>query len=207
MHESILQISREGLYEQVWSEPMVALAKKIGISDVALRKRCRKLNIPLPPQGYWLRSKRLGKEYRPPLPPFKGNDTIEIKKSIKEPTSPPADPEQASEAEAGIAFEKRSENLIHVPLTLSSPHPLIKHARSLLKDTKPSFANDEILRVWREKCLDIRVSKGSVDRALRIMDALIKALGKNYTVDKTGTLSTTSKDDVQVIVGSLKSAN
>lgn len=171
-------VTREELYEQVWSEPVIEVAKKYGISDVALRKRCIKLSIPLPPQGYWLRSRRLGKEDRPPLPPFKGNDTIEIKKSIKEPSPPPADPEQASEADAGIAFEKRPENLIHVLLTLSSPHPLVKHARSLLKNTKPSFANDEILRVWKDKCLDIRVSKGSVDRALRIMDALIKALDR-----------------------------
>lgn len=38
-------------------------------------------------------------------------------------------------------------------------------------------------------------------------DALIKALGKNYTVDKAGTLASTSKDDVQVVVGSLKATN
>lgn len=38
------------------------------------------------------------------------------------------------------------------------------------------------------------------------LDALVSALSKTYTVDKTATLSATSKDDVQVIVGSLKSA-
>lgn len=37
--------------------------------------------------------------------------------------------------------------------------------------------------------------------------ALVKALGKNYTVDKTATLPSTSTDDIQVIVGSLKSGN
>lgn len=37
------------------------------------------------------------------------------------------------------------------------------------------------------------------------LDALVKALEKNYQVDKTQTLTTSSTDDVQVIVGSLKS--
>ena len=39
---------REDLYEQVWSEPMIKLANRCGISDVGLRKICRKLEIPLP---------------------------------------------------------------------------------------------------------------------------------------------------------------
>jgi len=39
MQEKI-RITRKDLYEQVWSEPMVKLAKKYGVSDVGLRKRC-----------------------------------------------------------------------------------------------------------------------------------------------------------------------
>lgn len=37
------------------------------------------------------------------------------------------------------------------------------------------------------------------------LDALSKALGKNYTVDTIQTLATSSSDDVQIVVGSLKS--
>lgn len=43
-----IQITRKELYEQVWAEPMTRLAKKYGVSDVGLRKRCLKLNIPVP---------------------------------------------------------------------------------------------------------------------------------------------------------------
>ena len=39
----------------VWSKPLIHAAKEIGVSDVALRKRCVKLGIKLPPQGHWLR--------------------------------------------------------------------------------------------------------------------------------------------------------
>lgn len=47
-----IKISREDLYEEVWAQSMVKLSKKYGISDVALAKRCRRRNIPLPGLGY-----------------------------------------------------------------------------------------------------------------------------------------------------------
>jgi len=62
---------REKLYEEVWNEPVVLVAKRYGISGVALGKTCRKLAVPLPPRGYWARV-RAGRKVppRPPLPPY-----------------------------------------------------------------------------------------------------------------------------------------
>lgn len=45
--------NRDDLYEEVWSAPLLAVAKKYGMSDVGLGKVCRKLKIPLPGRGYW----------------------------------------------------------------------------------------------------------------------------------------------------------
>lgn len=50
-----LKISRQDLYELVWSKPMVELAKDLGLSDVGLAKHCRKLGVPTPGRGYWAR--------------------------------------------------------------------------------------------------------------------------------------------------------
>ena len=50
-------LTREQLYELVWSEAMQSLGKKIGMSDVGLAKHCKNLAIPLPERGYW--NKRL----------------------------------------------------------------------------------------------------------------------------------------------------
>jgi hypothetical protein len=50
-----LTLSRDDLYELVWSKPMIELAKDFGLSDVALAKRCRKLGVPVPGRGYWAR--------------------------------------------------------------------------------------------------------------------------------------------------------
>jgi len=38
-----VELTREELYEQVWTVPMQRLAERYGISDVALAKTCRKL--------------------------------------------------------------------------------------------------------------------------------------------------------------------
>jgi len=45
--------NREELYELAWSKPFTELAKEYDISDVGLRKTCKKLEIPVPRVGYW----------------------------------------------------------------------------------------------------------------------------------------------------------
>jgi hypothetical protein len=59
---------RKALYEQVWSEPALTVAKSYGVSSVWLGKVCRKLNVPVPPRGYWARVRSGGKGRKPPLP-------------------------------------------------------------------------------------------------------------------------------------------
>ena len=59
---------REELYNKVWKTPVRQLAKEEGISDVALRKRLTKFDIPLPPRGYWAKSEE--KRQRIPIPPL-----------------------------------------------------------------------------------------------------------------------------------------
>ena len=61
-------LSREELYELVWSKALSSLAKDFGISDVALGKRCRRLKIPIPGRGYWARVEAGQKPARPKLP-------------------------------------------------------------------------------------------------------------------------------------------
>jgi hypothetical protein len=65
--EPDLTLSREDLYELVWSKPMVELAQDLGLSDVALAKRCRKLGVPVPGRGYWARVAAGQEPHRPTL--------------------------------------------------------------------------------------------------------------------------------------------
>ena len=53
LRELASRYDRHKLYEEIWSEPIQHVAKRYRISDVALAKVCRKLNIPRPGRGYW----------------------------------------------------------------------------------------------------------------------------------------------------------
>jgi len=64
---------RKVLYEQVWSEPALTVAKSYGVSSVWLGKVCRQLNVPVPPRGYWARVRSGGKGKKPPLPKLRMN--------------------------------------------------------------------------------------------------------------------------------------
>jgi hypothetical protein len=61
-------LSRGELYDLVWSEPILSLARRFGLSDNGLRKRCRAMNIPTPPKGYWRQVELGAKPRRLPLP-------------------------------------------------------------------------------------------------------------------------------------------
>jgi len=44
---------RKRLYDEVWAEPTKRVAQRYSVSDVAIAKACRLLDIPKPPRGYW----------------------------------------------------------------------------------------------------------------------------------------------------------
>lgn len=58
---------RTKLYEEVWSQPVQAVAKTYRISGVMLGKVCRKLQVPVPPRGYWARVRSGYTIKKPPL--------------------------------------------------------------------------------------------------------------------------------------------
>ena len=53
--ENSIGFERHKLYAEVWTEPATKVAKRYGVSDVGLRKICKRLSVPLPPLGYWAR--------------------------------------------------------------------------------------------------------------------------------------------------------
>lgn len=59
--------TREELYNVVWGEPVRTAASRLGISDVALAKACRKNDIPIPPRGHWAKVEAGKKTYKQPL--------------------------------------------------------------------------------------------------------------------------------------------
>lgn len=63
-------LSREELYELVWCEPLLTLSRRFELSDNGLRKRCKAMNVPIPPRGYWQQVRHGYHRKRAPLPPM-----------------------------------------------------------------------------------------------------------------------------------------
>jgi hypothetical protein len=171
MKEETIRIARQELYEQVWAQPLYKLAKNYHMSDVGLAKLCRRLKIPLPGNSYWQRVKFGKPVTRPPLPVENGVNEAKIRVMKQE--DPPVDQNQYEEAQNKIVFEGLSENRIRVPSRLASPHPYVALTEKILRNAKHENSG---MIYSRMDCLDISVSRGNLGRALRIMNALIKAL-------------------------------
>ena len=73
---NMVQYTRETLYEEVWNEPVSTVAKKYGVSDVAIHKICKSMDIPVPPRGYWAKKRAGQKVQKTPLPKTDKRSTI-----------------------------------------------------------------------------------------------------------------------------------
>ena len=79
---------RETLYQEVWTMPVTEVAKRYKVSDVAIHKVCKSLDIPTPPQGYWAKL-RAGKPVKKlPLPPGKEQTKLGIQTGISHLANP-----------------------------------------------------------------------------------------------------------------------
>jgi hypothetical protein len=163
---------RTRLYEEVWAEPVEVVAKRYGVSRVALAKTCRKLGVPLPGRGYWAQKRAGRKLKRPPLRAARKGESKEISVARLHRLEPPKPP-LSKETETMIANEQTPEAAIIVRAALEQPHRLVAMSAKLLQRAKPV---DGAARVRDHRCLDMSVSPGALDRALRIMDALLKGL-------------------------------
>jgi integrase len=61
--------NREALHRMIWTAPVMEVAERLGVSDVALAKLCRRAAIPTPPRGYWQRIETGQQLPVAPLPP------------------------------------------------------------------------------------------------------------------------------------------
>jgi hypothetical protein len=66
---------------------------------------------------------------------------------------------------------------IIIPADFRKAHPLVRQARDVLKSRSPDNYN-RLTPPGRQQCLNIRVSKNSLHRALLIMDAIVHAIIK-----------------------------
>jgi hypothetical protein len=153
---------REVLYEQVWAEPVRDVARRYGVSDVALAKACRRLSVPLPGRGYWAKRGAGTAPPRPPLPDAPGPRRVPVTGALAGTSSQGEDKDPVPE--------------VKVPAALRRPHELVVPARAALEEAR---AWHGLASCASKGCLDITVSKEQRQRALRVMDALVCYLEAN----------------------------
>jgi hypothetical protein len=146
---------------------MTTLAAGYGISDVGLRKICKKLKVPLPGRGFWRRVSTGSRLKKPPLPPFKGLSEYVLRVQ----NAPPESPESETEVQRLIRAEKERERVV-VSRSLEALDPLSQKTLKSLRSAKKGTAG--LVAPKAAGCLDIYVALERVERAVLIMDALLK---------------------------------
>jgi len=171
---------RETLYKEVWEKPVTEVAKRYKVSDVAIHKVCKALDIPTPPAGYWAKL-RAGKPVSViPLPP---SDKPSRKTGIQTGSAYQATREKESlaflnEEDRSVIFAVASQILL--PDEGARMHPKIIAHRKVVAEWKKHKNSDN--RVWNRRnaesvpFLADSISDESLPRACRIIDALIKAM-------------------------------
>lgn len=143
----------------VWTKPVSLLAKDFGVSDVAIAKWCKKMEIPKPPRGYW--AKKKVKKWLPKQPKLKALSNVGVDRITYVPRPEGLKPASSTHEQVQV-----------VPGSLEAPHKLIQHTLTALKKGKPDEKG--ILRSRNKRLLDINVSAGQLDRACLAFDSLIK---------------------------------
>lgn len=172
-------MTREALYREVWSEPIVHVASRLGLSGRGLGKLCARHEIPVPPRGWWAKKRHGHRVRQTPLPGAFAKEQIvfEPRKTIEKPEDPPE-----------ITREKTPEWRIEVPENLAISHPLVKRAAAAIRQVSREVSKNRVVR-WQDRYqaklvkpgaghLDIAVSKASLPRASRIMQALLAAFDR-----------------------------
>jgi len=186
-----MTVTREQLFEQVWETPLRALAKHYGVSDVALAKVCRKLNVPLPGRGYWAKVSAGQSVPKRALPP-----TAKQQHATIDP--PPQATPRPSEEVLPTPTTAAQIGTIDVPVDVERPHPLTSKTRRYFLDVQKRIARHAKRRPdapyvygdWppraehgRYECsseegFPVIASFEAFPRALAFLDALAKALVK-----------------------------
>lgn len=167
------KLSREELYELVWKEPLRTLAKRFGLSDVGLKKLCRRNDIPTPGLGYWAKVEHGKSVTKIPLPSAPAR-TPEVVIDYRE----PPDVKRGTKAallETWLAREQTPEFHVTADQQLRPQHALVIGAERQLRQTTPDVQG---WVVPSPGSLNVRVSEAQRPRAVAILDALLLAVEK-----------------------------
>lgn len=184
--ETPATLSREELYEAVWTTPVVQLAKRYGLSDVGLAKVCVRHQVPHPGLGYWAKKQHGKAEPRPRLPAVEDPKLKTIPLTECPVPSAQDGPKRFAEDDEinALIIAEREAPAVSVPDSLRSLHPLVRTAleddnirASEQRQRKPGMGWSGVVFEPRGSIAraNISASKALKSRAYRVMSGLLMA--------------------------------
>ena len=173
------QITRQQLYDEIWTNSAAQAARRLGISFAALADVCRRYEIPRPGNGYW-HGIRLGRTpTKNPLPPAPSGcpELVVIPQPTKRehsvPLAPPPSSNKSAFAESDIPKSAKAA------ISLRNTHPLVSSTWEYFRAHARTDAQGRLEPTDRFKCLDLTVSKEHACRALLVFNAIIRTCAKH----------------------------
>ncbi len=156
-------ISREDLYELVWSESMIKVAKQFDVSSSYMARICTLLNVPRPERGYWAKLAVGKAPAHIPLPEAQPGGQLYWSRG--EMLRPP--PKQRP-APRPRPVSKR------VRISKSRVHNLVADAKEHFQNSRPVDEGD-YLRPFKKLLVDVTASEACLDKALDLANDLFNA--------------------------------
>lgn len=188
MADDKIIIKREELYERIWQTPASVLAKEYRMSDSMLARVCKKLRVPKPPVGYWVKIKHSKKVPRPLLQPLGPEEPAQYEHF----EWLDMEPLQVANPEFAILLSHVPPTL-HVPEDLRNPDPLITNTQHYYDSRKRGLDNARDI-----EHLKLNVYPKSEGRALRLLDSIIKFF-RNLGCEVRGVSTSNDKQHIQIL--------
>lgn len=157
-------ITREDLYELVWSTPMIKVAEKFDVSGSYLARVCTALRVPRPERGYWAKLAVGKAPERPALPELQPGDPIVWSRTDEFPTPTVPKPRPTS--------RPRVPRLAQ-PVT--GTHGLVRGAKEHFLASR-KVDEGEHLKPYKKLLVDVTASRSGLDKALGFANDLFNAL-------------------------------
>lgn len=206
-----MELTRKELYDLVWSEPMTTICKRFGLSDNGLRKRCKSMNIPTPPLGYWAKLK-YGKQVTPL--PFQQEETNATQSTtLQEAKEPKVEMEKSVNPYKQRELEICSGDIscFKVPEVLYAKNPLIIDTKEKFRQrSENQYLKKNPYKSKIRETLDLYVSENMLDRALSIFDTIIKGLifrGHSIKCKDNQTYAIVDGEEIQIRLTERKKQN
>ena len=160
-------VTRESLYEQVWSAPMTKIGERYGVSSSYLARVFTSLNIPRPPVGYWAQVAAGKAKARPLLPESRPGDLTAWSRN--------GAPLQVSRS-LPKERQKTNRKISPIPAALPRRHPLLLDIEEHFKKVRES--ENGYLRPTKRSMADLIVSRTGIAHAVGFANQFYLALMK-----------------------------